>query len=389
MGSEIKMWCIWLVIISCSYLTCSKKKAKTTTYSPEMIQALKNPTIRSYAYTIPMPKFPDKYRMLAGPINNQSITYFWYDFNALQHRQPSNYIMCKFNHTNSSMLLVPPPCGSIPSMNCLSEMINISLHNDTGEQACDVNTTYNPMLYNVPRWTTRIYVGKNIVILDSQSIYFLGLSEVIFRNLLRYNCSKSFYLTNAMSRNLFKFPHITLWKLKQGMRRLHRRRKPKKNNTQKRSRRSANNTTTNTPTVTTKLHNNSQENVDTSENYTLPIFVKQLQDMVTWLYTTIRYNQEPFCDKSRNRERQSAWANHTRQILYNDTVWSIHGTVNLTTLYEITPPYSNTTQINSSLFIDPLWDHIDSLAFKEEIKRNTSIERRLRPTNLSLSILPP
>ncbi|QQL10220.1 Ja103 [Japanese cytomegalovirus] len=394
MGSRIEIWYILLIIISCNNIAILKSKTTKTTPDRRLLNLIhnKNPSFRDYAYTLPMPHLPDKNIILAGPIQNTSITYFWYDFYGPFLRKPSNYVMCKYNHTNSSMTLVPPPCGSVPSMKCLSEMINVSLHNDTGEQSCNLTTTFNPMLYNIPRWTTKVYISENIIILDSQSIYFLGLGEVIFRHLLRYNCTKSFYLTNAMSRNLFRLPRVSLWKLKQTMRRLKRRLKPEKNTTQKnkrRSSRSANNTTvTPTPIATTQTtHINTTLN-DT-ETFKLPILITQLQTMITWFYTMLRYDQTPFCKATRDRTRQSAWANHTRQVLYNDTVSSIHGAINLTNLYNTPPPYNTNDTLNSSLFIDPLWDHIDSLVFLEEIRQNNSIDTRIRPTNLSLNILPP
>ncbi|QQL09704.1 Ba103 [Baboon cytomegalovirus] len=367
-----------------------------TTQSPEVIRALKNPSFTHYAYTFKWITMPDKNIILAGPIDNRSVTYFWLDFYG-PYRKPSNYVMCKYNHTNTSLTIIPPPCGSIPSMKCLSEMINISLHNNTGEEECTLNTTFNPMLYNVPRWTTKVYLGKDYTFIDSQTIYFLGLSAAIFRNLLRHNCTKSFYLTSAMSRNLFRAPKISLWKLKQGMRRLKRKQRPDPTNKNKKQLKRSDNTTTNAPTITpNNTYNNTEINTtalvtNASEtfNFKPPVIIKHLQNMVTFVYTTLRYAEKAFCDTKRDRSRQSAWANHTRQILYNDTPWSIHGYINLTDLYyNQTPPY-NTTITNNSV-ITPLWDYIDSLAFKEQIRLNDSnLQTYKRHTNLSVSILPP
>ncbi|AEV80427.1 envelope glycoprotein O [Cercopithecine betaherpesvirus 5] len=399
MGSETHKWYILLLIIGLSYSAQTRKTTKSST-GTQVAVALTGPqrlSFRNYPITIPLSRLPDKHLLLAGPVRNESVTYFWYDFYSPILRQPNKYVMCKYNRTNSTMTLVPPPCGSIPSMNCLSEMINMSLHNDTGEESCTLNTTFNPMLYNIPRWTTILYLDAKNIFLDSQTIYFLGLSEAIFRNLRRHNCTKSFYLINAMSRNLFRNSRVSLWKLKQTMRRLKRRQKPIDKTKSKKSKRSINNTTTAPnatvlPTIftsTTYKLENMTNSLNTSETFKPPIFISQLKDMVTWFYTTIRYTQKAFCKESRDRKRQSAWANHTRQILYNNTVWSIHGTMNLTDLYQVTPPYINATTINDSLFIDPLWDHINSLAFIEEIRLNKTIDTYTRPTNVSLSILPP
>ncbi|AEV80610.1 envelope glycoprotein O [Cercopithecine betaherpesvirus 5] len=395
MGSAIQKWCILVIAISVNYDANSKPSKPKTQSSTQIIQNIaKNPSFRYYSYTFRMPHLPDKHRILAGPIRNTSITYFWYDFYSPILRQPNNYVMCKYNHTNSSMTLIPPPCGSVPSMHCLSDMINISLHNDTGEESCKLNTTFNPMLYNIPRWTTTLYIGANRIFIDSQTIYFLGLSEVIFKNLLRHNCTKSFYLTNAISRHVFRVPRVSLWKLKQTMRRLKRRQKIEKDTQKKRSRRSTNITTTIIPTIlttnTTDDKNKTVLPTNSSETFYFksPVIITQLQTMVTWLYTSLRYKQKEFCKDSKNRTRQSAWANHTRQILYNDTAWSIHGNINLTDLYVTIPPYTNNTIMNS-LFIDPLWDYIVSLDFIEKIQQNKKINLYQRPTNVSLSILPP
>ncbi len=373
------------------------KPKKPSTPRVEVVNALKHLSFRNYPYTFQWPTMPDNHVILAGPTNKHNITYFWFDFYGPSYRKPSNYVMCKYNHTNTSLTIIPPPCGSVPSMKCLSEMINISLHNDTGEETCNLTTTFNPMLYNVPRWVTKIYLGEDYTLMDSQTIYFLGLSEAIFRNLLRHNCTKSFYLTNAMSRNLFRAPKISLWKLKQGMRRLKRKQKPERESaqkTKKRNKRSNNSTTTMTPTITTETYNKTEPNttilVNTSDtlNFKPPVIITQLQNMVTFIYTTLRYAQKPFCDEKRDRNRQSAWANHTRQILYNHTVETIHGDINLTNLYNQTPTYNTT--ITNNYFITPLWDYIDSLAFKEQIRLNNSnLQTYQRHTNLSLSILPP
>ncbi|QQL09879.1 Ba103 [Baboon cytomegalovirus] len=392
MGSGIAKWYILVIVITLSYTANNKpSKPKTTQQTNKQIVSVlaKNPSFRYFEYTLPMPRLPDKNVIFAGPIRNTSITYFWYDFYSPILRKPNKYVMCKYNHTNSSMTLVPPPCGSVPSMECLSSMLNISMQNDTGEEPCKLNTTFNPMLYNIPRWTTMIYVGADPVTISSEDIYFLGLGEIIFRNLLRHNCTKSFHVTNAISRHLFRIPRVSLWKLKQTMRRLKRRQTEKHKKTQK-----AGNTTTALPTTqTTYNYTNAtipQENISETFYFKPPVIITQLKTMITWFYTSLRYKQKPFCKQSRNKKRQSAWANHSRQILYNDTVWTIHGKINFTDLYYTLPPYTANTTINSSLFITPLWDHIDSLSFIEEIRQNKSnLETRQRPTNLSLSILPP
>ncbi|AKI29772.1 envelope glycoprotein O [Mandrillus leucophaeus cytomegalovirus] len=344
MGSVKIKWYTWLIVIS--YVCCAANKRKTTTIRPAY--KITQMSFLNHYYTFNLSHLPPThYLTLAGPIRNDSITYFWYDFHGPWNRKPTKYILSKYNHTAKQMSIIPPPCGSIPSMTCLSQMLNISLHNDTGEGPCNLTTTFNTMLFNIPRWTTKIYVSSSIVAIDSQTLYFLGLSAAVFRQ-LRQNCSESFYLTNAMSRNLFR-GRVSLTKLKNTFRRLKRKQHDKHS---KKHNKSVNYTTAIPMTSNTNINNTNDTIFNASEVFKPPIFITQLKDMVTWIYTTLRYTEHPFCTNV-PKDRPSAFRNHTHQIVYNATPLSIHGYINLTSLYHIPPPYETNATINNSFLSIP------------------------------------
>nr|ABY48954.1 glycoprotein O [Human betaherpesvirus 5]ABY48957.1 glycoprotein O [Human betaherpesvirus 5]ABY48958.1 glycoprotein O [Human betaherpesvirus 5] len=356
-----------------------------------------------HAIVISMDKFPQDY-ILAGPIRNDSITHMWFDFYSTQLRKPAKYVYSEYNHTAHKITLRPPPCGTVPSMNCLSEMLNVSKRNDTGEKGCGNFTTFNPMFFNVPRWNTKLYIGSNKVNVDSQTIYFLGLTALLLRYAQR-NCTRSFYLVNAMSRNLFRVPkYINGTKLKNTMRKLKRKQALVKEQPQKKNKKSQS-TTTPYLSYTTSTAFNVTTNVTYSataavtrvatsttgyrpdSNFMKSIMATQLRDLATWVYTTLRYRNEPFCKPDRNRTAVSEFMKNTHVLIRNETPYTIYGTLDMSSLYynetmsvenetasdnNETTPTSPSTRFQRT-FIDPLWDYLDSLLFLDKI-RNFSLQ---------------
>ncbi|AAM00713.1 envelope glycoprotein O [Panine betaherpesvirus 2] len=364
------------------------------------------PLILNNVTVAPMPKFPKRY-ILAGP-KTMNVTYLWLDFYSNQLRR-ARYVYSKYDNVTKNITFLLPPCGNVPSMRCLSEMLNISIsrRNETGENDDDCRnfTTYNPMLYNVPRWNTLITVGSQRISVDSQTVYFMGLSALILRYVQR-NCTSSFYLANAMSRNMFRVPkYFNSTKLKNTMRKLKRKQTAKEitlPKTQKRTKRNATVTTNNVTTTTihaiTTSANVTRNGVSKNASVTLPtkscdvnegacfknpILATQLQDLVTWVYSTFRYYSEPYCQRSRNLTAISDTVRHTHQVAHNQTPSTIYGTLNLTSLYQEAPEVNRSHILLRQNYIDPLWDYIDSMVFKEEIRNRTNITLRHRPENVS------
>ncbi|AZV24011.1 envelope glycoprotein O [Human betaherpesvirus 5] len=350
--------------------------------------------------TMNMTEFP-RYYILAGPIQNNSVTYLWFDFYSTQLRKPAKYVFSEYNHTAKTITFRPPSCGTVPSMTCLSEMLNVSKRNDTGEQGCGNFTTFNPMFFNVPRWNTKLYVGSKKVNVDSQTIYFLGLTALLLRYAQR-NCTHSFYLVNAMSRNLFRVPkYINGTKLKNTMRKLKRKQAPVKEQSEKKSKKSQSTTTPYSPYTTSTALNvttNATYSVTTTarrvststiayrpdSSFMKSIMTTQLRDLATWVYTTLRYRQNPFCESSRNRTAVSEFMKNTHVLIRNETPYTIYGTLDMSSLYynetmfvenktaSETTPTSPSTGFQRT-FIDPLWDYLDSLLFLDKI-RNFSLQ---------------
>ncbi|AHJ81953.1 envelope glycoprotein O [Human betaherpesvirus 5] len=353
--------------------------------------------------TTELKKFP-LYYILAGPIRNESVTHLWFDFYSTQLRKPAKYVYSMYNQTAQKITFRPPPCGTVPSMNCLSEMLNVSKRNDTGEEGCGNFTTFNPMFFNVPRWNTKLYVGSTKVNVDSQTIYFLGLAALLLRYAQR-NCTRSFYLVNAMSRNLFRVPkYINGTKLKNTMRKLKRKQAPVKEQFEKKIKKSQSSTTpyfsyttSTAPNVTTNVTygvTTTARRVPTStiayrsdSSFMKSIMATQLRDLATWVYTTLRYRDEPFCKPNRNRTAVSEFMKNTHVLIRNETPYTIYGTLNMSSLYynetmsvenktasdsNKTTPASPSTVFQRT-FIDPLWDYLDSLLFINEI-RNFSLQ---------------
>lgn len=113
----------------------------------------------------------------------------------------------------------------------------------------------------------------------------------------------------------------------------------------------------------------------------------QLRDLATWVYTTLRYRDEPFCKPNRNRTAVSEFMKNTHVLIRNETPYTIYGTLNMSSLYynetmsvenktasdsNKTTPASPSTVFQRT-FIDPLWDYLDSLLFINEI-RNFSLQ---------------
>ncbi|AFR56061.1 envelope glycoprotein O [Human betaherpesvirus 5] len=351
-----------------------------------------------YNITVEMKQFPPN-SILAGPIRNHSITHLWFDFHTTQLRKPAKYVYSEYNHTGQKITFRPPSCGTIPSMTCLSEMLNVSRRNNTGEENCGNFTTFNPMFFNVPRWNTKLYVGPSKVNVDSQTIYFLGLAALLLRYAQR-NCTRSFYLVNAMSRNIFRVPkYINSTKLKNTMRKLKRKQAPVKPISKK----SRVSTTTPYSSYTSTIFNVSTNvtyspivptRIPTStigyrpdENFMKSILTTQLKDLATWVYTTLRYRDEPFCKPNRNRTAVSEFMKNTHVLIRNETPYTIYGTLDMSSLYyNDTMPVENETASDNNkttptspstrfqrTFIDPLWDYLDSLLFLSEI-RNFSLQ---------------
>nr|UBQ34185.1 envelope glycoprotein O [Human betaherpesvirus 5] len=361
--------------------------------------------------TMNMTEFP-QYYILAGPIQNYSITYLWFDFYSTQLRKPAKYVYSQYNHTAKTITFRPPPCGTVPSMTCLSEMLNVSKRNDTGEQGCGNFTTFNPMFFNVPRWNTKLYVGPTKVNVDSQTIYFLGLTALLLRYAQR-NCTHSFYLVNAMSRNLFRVPkYINGTKLKNTMRKLKRKQAPVKEQFEKKAKKTQSTTTPyfsyttsaalNVTTNVTYSITTAARRVSTStiayrpdSSFMKSIMATQLRDLATWVYTTLRYRQNPFCEPSRNRTAVSEFMKNTHVLIRNETPYTIYGTLDMSSLYynetmfvenKTASDSNKTTPTSPSMgfqrtFIDPLWDYLDSLLFLDEI-RNFSLRS---PTYVNLT----
>lgn len=114
------------------------------------------------------------------------------------------------------------------------------------------------------------------------------------------------------------------------------------------------------------------------------IMTTQLRDLATWVYTTLRYRQNPFCESSRNRTAVSEFMKNTHVLIRNETPYTIYGTLDMSSLYynetmfvenktaSETTPTSPSTGFQRT-FIDPLWDYLDSLLFLDEI-RNFSLQ---------------
>ncbi|QTT58594.1 envelope glycoprotein O [Human betaherpesvirus 5] len=358
------------------------------------------PTKQGLNAVVTMERFPDNY-ILAGPIQNDSITYMWFDFYSTQLRKPAKYVYSEYNQTGRKMRFRPPSCGTVPSMGCLSEMLNVSFRNNTGEESCVNLTTFNPMFFNVPRWNTKLYVGSTKVNVDSQTIYFLGLAALLLRYAQR-NCTRSFYLVNAMSRNLFRVPkYINGTKLKNTMRKLKRKQAPVKE-PQKKSKKSQSTTTPSFYTTSTTFNvtnvtysaTTTARRTPTStiayrpdSSFMKSIMTTQLRDLATWVYTTLRYRQDPFCRSDRNRTAVSEFMKNTYVLIRNETPYTIYGTLDMSSLYcnetmsvenetasdnNETTPTSPSTRFQRT-FIDPLWDYLDSLLFLDKI-RNFSLQ---------------
>ncbi|AKI26569.1 envelope glycoprotein O [Human betaherpesvirus 5] len=421
------LFLIWLTFLLFFFINCKGARSQRAPFRPriwhptvlkklkqlkleilrqlEPIPYIKYPqinTTRVQSLTVNMTEFP-YYYILAGPIRNESVTHLWYDFYSTQLRKPAKYVYSMYNHTTRKITFKPPSCGAVPSMTCLSEMLNVSKRNDTGEEGCGNFTTFNPMFFNVPRWNTKLYVGPTKVNVDSQTIYFLGLTALLLRYAQR-NCTHSFYLVNAMSRNLFRVPkYINGTKLKNTMRKLKRKQAPVKEQLEKKTKKSQSTTTPylsyttstalNVTTNVTYSVTTTAKRVFTStiayrpdSSFMKSIMATQLRDLATWVYTTLRYRDEPFCKPNRNLTAVSEFMKNTHVLIRNETPYTIYGTLDMSSLYcNETMSVDNATAFDSNkttptplsgfqrTFIDPLWDYLDSLLFLDKI-RNFSLQ---------------
>lgn len=147
----------------------------------------------------------------AAPLLQDGTMPIWF---ALNNRARSSknrfYVYSWYNKTNVTLTMKDEPCGKLPSVGCLSKMLNVTIKHADQVQYCN-KQIYNPLLFNVPRWGVNVSFPSSARVnhsTDSQSIIYLGLSSLLRQLLGKENCSKSTVLLNPLEHNLVK-PYVS------------------------------------------------------------------------------------------------------------------------------------------------------------------------------------
>ncbi|AEV80924.1 envelope glycoprotein O [Saimiriine betaherpesvirus 4] len=304
-----------------------------------------------YIQTPPLKLPPESIQ--AGPFHLNNTSYFWMKL-IQQNRKnlPKNfsiyknkYLFIKYNPQPSNKTMLEPlttePCGYIPSSGCFHEILNVSVKNYTGEKYCNL-TTYNPMLYNIPRWNSKIRLPGNITYhTDSQSLYFFGLTTLITKVTLKTNCSNSFNLLNAMSTTFFRLRTNDFNRTRSLFRRLKRKQ----------------------TSGSTNIHNSSNYN----DTFTNPVSSNNLKKYATWMYLDLNRRLPMWCNSKRN---------YSAQIVTNSTVYTPYGNLDLSELY--TPSYNTTniTTFKKQYSSELIQEYLDALFFIKQIDHNITVHSR-------------
>ncbi|AEV80769.1 envelope glycoprotein O [Aotine betaherpesvirus 1] len=341
----------------------------------------------------PKPPFPLTFpseAVPAGPFETNLTSYFWIKLGYSSQAMPPNYTYNitdkdkyllvqytpKITNNNASFqglqVLTSPlankPCGYMPSSGCFNEILNISVRNNTGEKYCEL-LTYNPMLYNVPRWNVQILLPPNTTYYtDSQSIYFFGLTTLITKVALKKNCSNSFHLLNAMSNMFFRLKMENDSKITSLFRRVKRRLK---------SAPSSLNTTIYT------LNHNSTNGTFLNGNISNPqieklttLYADHLKTYAIWMYTDL--TRRPWCEQQPQ--------NYSLQIINDTAPDTPYGKLNMSTLYSPSPVNETKTGFNMTAELrhhltELLKEYLDALVMRanaigKQIQEQEELKKR-------------
>lgn len=254
-----------------------------------------------------------------------------------------------YNQTSRYVTFKQYPCGHIPSVGCLRQMSQLALRYHNDEKVCK-RWTYNPMLFDMPRWDLAITVPGYATPfkVDTQAFIQMALSSTIV-DTVRRNCSQGVTLIGALKRNLFK-TRVSPERLKTFFRRL-------------------------------RIAPNYDASKFANTTPSAPLSVQQLSEYTVLMYQI--FNAGSSCNARRNLEND---------LLGNKTVLiTPNGAFNITHLYR-TPTWAtfdNTTisRIGSNNPTDYyLKTYLQGLKVKHRIDLHSLTEKPPRPSKKSHNV---
>lgn len=150
------------------------------------------------------PFFPSKDWINASEVINKTL-HVWYPLGPSPERL---YVFSEYNESSRNITFLKIPCGTVPSVKCLSEMINASMQGAHKLKHCE-KQVYNPMLRAMPQWGLHVTLQKNQRApfrTDSATLSYFGLSAMIAYVLQKENttCDQGTIFPAALSKNTVK-----------------------------------------------------------------------------------------------------------------------------------------------------------------------------------------
>nr|WEG68796.1 envelope glycoprotein O [Mastomys natalensis cytomegalovirus 1]WEG68932.1 envelope glycoprotein O [Mastomys natalensis cytomegalovirus 1]WEG71160.1 envelope glycoprotein O [Mastomys natalensis cytomegalovirus 1] len=151
-----------------------------------------------------------------GPVNfsnhwirrqrrKENILPIWYRMTGPEG--PENlYIRAVYNTTSRMVHAYGVPCGYVPSIECMLQMLSDAVNSDTVDSKC-TSQTPSPVIYNIPRWSMDIAIpNTQLFEIESFILANTAISTLITHYYIRHlnrTCARPFVPLHAIHKNIF------------------------------------------------------------------------------------------------------------------------------------------------------------------------------------------
>lgn len=121
------------------------------------------------------------------------------------------YVRAVYNTTSRTVHAFGVPCGKIPSITCMLEMLTDVVNSEPPDTRCKIKIPV-PILYNIPRWTIEIAIPEvQLLQTDSFALGSIIVSTLIMHYMrgLNRTCARSIIPLYAIHRSVFNI--TTTW----------------------------------------------------------------------------------------------------------------------------------------------------------------------------------
>lgn len=143
-------------------------------------------------FNIKHPQISDKWIQRIKPVKD--VMYIWYPMSGKEGPKDV-YIQATYNTTNKTVSAYGIPCGKLPSVSCMLDMLKVVIAHSRYRYFNTCSTTFPiPMLYNIPRWSIDILTSESSLYqTESFTLNSVILTSILlhFPNVYNKTCSDS------------------------------------------------------------------------------------------------------------------------------------------------------------------------------------------------------